>query len=551
MTIEMKVPVLPELIDTAKIATLYVAEGHQVAKDQVLCDIETSKVVLELRAPEASRIGKIVVNEGDVLKADALIMSITPDPELNHLVALESKRVQLMLSNEDITTEHELKGKGNIDVQIDALPEFVDSATIIEIYVKEGDMVACGDRLCDVYTDKVILEVCAPNDGVVCDFIKKLEQAVVAGETIVTLYHPEYIAPETTLPESKEDNIDVLIAQVLLDPALDNEPSTQVELNRPSHQATCDSLEAHKEIAAVEATDSTVIDAQLKNESPPFSTQTGDSYVDLTNDHVGPASTVLRSESAVISKRVQLMLSNEDITTEHELKGKGNIDVQIDALPDFVESATVIEIYVKEGDMVACGDRLCDVYTDKAILEVCAPNDGVVCDFIKKLEQAVVAGETIVTLYHPEYIAPETTLPESKEDNTDALIAQVLLDPALDNEPSTLVELNRPSHQATCDSLEAHKDIAAVEAIDSTVIDAQLKNESPPFSTQTGDSYVDLTNDHVSPASTVLRSESAVIAHVREDCSKDSQEGGASSGKVFTFAASVIVIALAGYFLLV
>ncbi|AUJ70194.1 biotin/lipoyl-containing protein [Pseudoalteromonas sp. NC201] len=302
MTVEMKVPVLPELIDTAKIATLYVAEGHQVAKNQVLCDIETSKVVLELRAPEASRIGKIVVNEGDVLKADALIMSVTPDPELNHLVALEPKRVHRLLSNEGITTDHKLKGKGNIDVQIDVLPDFVDSATIIEIYVKEGDKVACGDRLCDVYTDKVILEVCAPNDGVVCDFIKKLEQAVVAGETIVTLYHPEYIGPETTLPESKEDNIDALIAQVLLDPALDNEPSTLVEFNRPSHQATCDNLEAHKDIAAVEATDSTVIDTQLKNESPPLSTQTGDSYVDLTNDHVSSASTPLRAESTVIER---------------------------------------------------------------------------------------------------------------------------------------------------------------------------------------------------------------------------------------------------------
>ncbi len=36
MTIKMKVPVLPELIDTAKIATLYVAEGHQVAKESSL-----------------------------------------------------------------------------------------------------------------------------------------------------------------------------------------------------------------------------------------------------------------------------------------------------------------------------------------------------------------------------------------------------------------------------------------------------------------------------------------------------------------------------------
>lgn len=111
MAIELKVPVLPELIDTAKITKLYVSEGNQVAKDQILCDIETAKVLLELRAPDASHVSKIVVNEGDILEADALIMSITPDAKLNHLVAPKLKSTHQLLSNEDITPSMSSKVK--------------------------------------------------------------------------------------------------------------------------------------------------------------------------------------------------------------------------------------------------------------------------------------------------------------------------------------------------------------------------------------------------------------------------------------------------------
>lgn len=63
MSIEIKVPVLPESVADATIATWHVKVGEQVSRDQNLVDIETDKVVLEVVAPEDGHIGEFLFEE--------------------------------------------------------------------------------------------------------------------------------------------------------------------------------------------------------------------------------------------------------------------------------------------------------------------------------------------------------------------------------------------------------------------------------------------------------------------------------------------------------
>lgn len=78
MTIEIKVPVLPESVQDATIATWYKQPGDTVAQDDNLVDIETDKVVLEVVAPEAGVLEKIVKNTGDTVLAQEVIGFINP-----------------------------------------------------------------------------------------------------------------------------------------------------------------------------------------------------------------------------------------------------------------------------------------------------------------------------------------------------------------------------------------------------------------------------------------------------------------------------------------
>ncbi|MCG9965120.1 2-oxoglutarate dehydrogenase complex dihydrolipoyllysine-residue succinyltransferase [Shewanella cutis] len=73
MSIEIKVPVLPESVADATIATWHVKVGQQVSRDQNLVDIETDKVVLEVVAPEDGHIGEFLFHEGDTVLGEQVI----------------------------------------------------------------------------------------------------------------------------------------------------------------------------------------------------------------------------------------------------------------------------------------------------------------------------------------------------------------------------------------------------------------------------------------------------------------------------------------------
>lgn len=75
MGIEIKVPVLPESVADATIATWHVQPGEAVSRDQNLVDIETDKVVLEVVAPEDGSISEILKQEGDTVLQEELIAS--------------------------------------------------------------------------------------------------------------------------------------------------------------------------------------------------------------------------------------------------------------------------------------------------------------------------------------------------------------------------------------------------------------------------------------------------------------------------------------------
>ena len=76
MTSEIKVPTLPESIADALIVTWHKKEGDPVRRDEVLVDIETDKVVMEVPAAEDGVLGKIIEGEGTTVAAHQVIGSI-------------------------------------------------------------------------------------------------------------------------------------------------------------------------------------------------------------------------------------------------------------------------------------------------------------------------------------------------------------------------------------------------------------------------------------------------------------------------------------------
>ncbi|MDH3280848.1 MAG: 2-oxoglutarate dehydrogenase complex dihydrolipoyllysine-residue succinyltransferase [Gammaproteobacteria bacterium] len=78
MSVEVKVPMLPESVTEATLLGWHKQVGEPVRRDENLVDIETEKVVLEVPAPQDGIIKKLVKNDGDTVIAEELIAIIEP-----------------------------------------------------------------------------------------------------------------------------------------------------------------------------------------------------------------------------------------------------------------------------------------------------------------------------------------------------------------------------------------------------------------------------------------------------------------------------------------
>ena len=73
MSTEIKSPTFPESVADGTIANWVKKEGDQVKQDEVIAEIETDKVVLEVVAPVSGTITKIVKQEGEIVNSSELI----------------------------------------------------------------------------------------------------------------------------------------------------------------------------------------------------------------------------------------------------------------------------------------------------------------------------------------------------------------------------------------------------------------------------------------------------------------------------------------------
>ncbi|MDP1602146.1 MAG: 2-oxoglutarate dehydrogenase complex dihydrolipoyllysine-residue succinyltransferase [Legionella sp.] len=73
MSIEVKVPALPESVADATVATWHKKIGDTVTRDEILLELETDKVVLEVPAPADGTLSEILFKEGDTVTSNQIL----------------------------------------------------------------------------------------------------------------------------------------------------------------------------------------------------------------------------------------------------------------------------------------------------------------------------------------------------------------------------------------------------------------------------------------------------------------------------------------------
>ena len=73
MATEIRVPTLGESVTEATVATWFKKPGETVLLDEMLCELETDKVTVEVPSPAEGRLQEIIVAEGETVNVDALL----------------------------------------------------------------------------------------------------------------------------------------------------------------------------------------------------------------------------------------------------------------------------------------------------------------------------------------------------------------------------------------------------------------------------------------------------------------------------------------------
>ena len=159
MTIEIRVPTLGESVTEATVATWFKAPGDPVAQDEMLCELETDKVTVEVPSPATGIFGQVIASEGTTVGVNALLATVDEG-------AFREKAARPAAA-----TKPSSKESSNVRVMVPTLGESVTEATVSTWFKAVGDTVAQDEMLCELETDKVSVEVPAPSAGIISEIV--------------------------------------------------------------------------------------------------------------------------------------------------------------------------------------------------------------------------------------------------------------------------------------------------------------------------------------------------------------------------------------------
>jgi len=178
---DIVVPTLGESVTEATVGRWLKAKGDTVKKDEVLVELETDKVSVEVSASEDGVLSDIAVPEGETVGIGALLGRVNgggaaakPAPAAKPAAAPAPAPAKAA----------PVAAGGVTDVKVPVMGESVAEGTIASFSKKVGESVKKDETIAEIETDKVALEVPSPADGVIVEILVKEGASVTPGSVI-------------------------------------------------------------------------------------------------------------------------------------------------------------------------------------------------------------------------------------------------------------------------------------------------------------------------------------------------------------------------------
>jgi 2-oxoglutarate dehydrogenase E2 component (dihydrolipoamide succinyltransferase) len=188
---DIMTPTLGESVSEATIARWTKKVGEVVRKDEVLVELETDKVSLEVAAPTDGVVTEISAAEGATVVPGQKLGSVSnlagqPVPAPVAAAAAPAPTPAPAPAPAPAAPAPAASG-GPVDVTTPAMGESVSEGTLGQWTKKAGDRVTKDELLVEIETDKVALEVTAPTTGVIAQILSQSGASVTPGQIIARI----------------------------------------------------------------------------------------------------------------------------------------------------------------------------------------------------------------------------------------------------------------------------------------------------------------------------------------------------------------------------
>lgn len=210
MSIEtIKVPDIggAENVDVIEIS---VAVGDTIQAEQTLIVLESDKASMDIPAPKAGKIVKILLKEGDKVSAGSAILELETEGG-ETAVSSQTQEVSAAPASSAPPAPASTPAAGGGERVVE-VPDIggAENVDVIEVCVKPGQEVKEGDSLIVLESDKASMEVPSPASGKVVTISLKEGDKVSAGAKILVLATGDVSSPSTVAaPAAKSDTAPV------------------------------------------------------------------------------------------------------------------------------------------------------------------------------------------------------------------------------------------------------------------------------------------------------------------------------------------------------
>ncbi|WP_105180861.1 dihydrolipoyllysine-residue acetyltransferase [Pseudoalteromonas sp. T1lg21] len=154
MSKDFILPDIGEGIVECEIVEWLVAEGESVKEDQPICDVMTDKALVQIPAVHDGVISKLYYAKGDIAKVHAPLFAMDVDGE----APTQSEQMQAPAVTTGSAEHLE-------DFILPDIGEGIVECEIVEWLVSEGDEIVEDQAVCDVMTDKALVQIPAKYTG--------------------------------------------------------------------------------------------------------------------------------------------------------------------------------------------------------------------------------------------------------------------------------------------------------------------------------------------------------------------------------------------------